>query len=162
MCKKTILNKIISLTLALVLSVFTFVAPAAYAADENIGVSPNPPFIGTGNEIVPYSENKPKTIWSWSNGQYNFEGYAQNVVLYTNYMFTGVELFKIVVTNMNKSTPITVRLQRSVGGIDFSASTVKIPAGETATWFPETTASLKYYLSFSNPSNFEGYIVKVA
>lgn len=106
----------------------------------------------------------PTSVWKLNTkGQYNFEGKASWSKLYTNYKFTGVSSVKIKVSNKHSSKQLVVKVIE-VGtvllGTNKTVQTVKVPVSGTTTWTKSISSSEKYYLSFSAPSNFSGYIKK--
>ncbi|MBR2892445.1 MAG: hypothetical protein IKB94_01195 [Clostridia bacterium] len=110
--------------------------------------------------ITPLGLAKPNYTWNWKDGTYHFSGEATQSDLYSNYYFTDAEKFRISIIN-NYSHSLTVKLLRSIPGIDFSASTETIPANESKTWEVNVTKSLKYCLKFYAACEFTGCIERI-
>lgn len=132
-----------------------------YAADKNIGVSPNPEYISE-SVIQPYGTSAPRNVWNLaSKGRYNFSGQAKYDNLYSNYKLTGVSRAKIAVYNYSSST-LTLKvvkdgfLYSTVLSTQVSGNTTKNPA----VFYVNLDASKNYILIFMSPSNFSGYIEK--
>lgn len=153
-------KKILSVLLVMTIIGASSSVFASAATNANIGVSETPPII-TESEIVPFGVSKPSKNWDLnSQGRYNFSGNSYGQDLYSNYNLTGVEKARIYVKN-NRSTSLTVKLLKSQTGIDWSVSTMKIAAGEEATWTASNLdKSAKYILKFYGPSDFSGWIEK--
>lgn len=132
-----------------------------YAADKNIGVSPNPEYISE-SVIQPYGTSAPRNVWNLaSKGRYNFSGQAKYDNLYSNYKLTGVSRAKIAVYNYSSST-LTLKVVKD--GFLYSTVLSTQVAGNTtknpAVFYVNLDASKNYILIFMSPSNFSGYIEK--
>lgn len=86
-----------------------------------------------------------------------FKGKANGSYLYTNSCFTGKENVGYVLTN-NINTKLTVKLYK-IGGM-FAVKTLTIDGNSTSVGkIYGLESSEKYYLRFSYPSDFDGYVV---
>lgn len=144
------MKRFISLLVTILMSVLCFAVPVYASSDDD-------PNFTTAS--ITRDNNIPTATWDLSTyGTYYFSGYAQNSApLYTLYNFTGKSTFHIVVTNLGY-TMITVRLYKN-GIIDTEQTNFSVAAGNTAEiWVTGLSASSKYYLQFSAPCSFSGYI----
>lgn len=147
-------KKLLSIFLLIALSISIFSTPIAHAAYFGETLAE------VDNAIMPYSYYKPDTTWNWNDGIYKFSGSASRSDLYTNHYFTDATTFHIYVKNNHSTQTLTVKLLRSIPGIDFSASTKKIEPGKELKWDVEVTPTTKYLLKFYAPCEFEGYIYR--
>ncbi|AFQ45256.1 hypothetical protein [Desulfosporosinus meridiei] len=70
------------------------------------GVSPTEPTDQT-KDITPQGTGIPTSVWNIvDNGQYDFSGYSNYQVLYTNYKFTGKTSYTVRITNTGSSNLI--------------------------------------------------------
>lgn len=148
-------RKILSVFVLIILSMSLSATPMAQAIYSG-EVLTKP----TAVVLTPFGQAKPNYTWNWEDGTYYFSGEATHSDLYSNYYFTDAEKFRIRVIN-NYNYPLTVKLLRSIPGIDFSASTEEIPANESKTWEVNVTKSLKYCLKFYAACEFTGCIERI-
>lgn len=147
MNKKTFSKKFISI-LAFVLS-FTFAcSPLASAAN-----------VDTDDVISPQSLYTPTQLWNWNNGPYEFSGVADSSDLYTNYYFTNASQVVIHVDNLHETERLKVRvIIKRDQGIQISTDTTYIEPGHSEEWTVNLDSNKSYFLRFSGPSDFEGWI----
>ncbi len=120
-------------------------------------------FAANDEVSTPYGLNKPTVYWDFDDGQYNFAGEADYSDLYSEYLFTDASKVEIYVDNNHASKQLTVKLLKQIPySVDWSQSTVKIPAGEDCKWEVNISADDTYILKFSGPSDFDGYIKRVS
>lgn len=153
-----------SLIMLVVFCIGLLATTTAKASDyEGINLSMTPPFIyeegiHARDTIAPSKDNV------YENGtQKNVYGEAGNSTLYTNKCFYGVN--KITGSIINESNKkLKVRLYKYAGNLRVSTSkTVTINAGSKGSFhFDELDSNTYYYLSFSSPSNFHGFVAGVA
>ncbi len=153
------MKKIVSLLVAILMSMLCFAAPV-YAD----GDSDNDPAV---IEIITDRSNAiPTDIHNLStNGQYTLVGEAYGSAdLYSNRLFTGTSLMGISVTNRGASHTITVKLYRrhNVGG-NYPYSTYvtsfNVAPGHSNCINQSVSSYGYYYLSFSAPCIFDGYVI---
>ncbi|KYG90733.1 hypothetical protein A0U40_07100 [[Bacillus] sp. KCTC 13219] len=157
-----------SLSAVLVFSAHTFVNAEdadikerniiSFDAQENIGVSDQPPILVLTDKVTTYGTDRPLSKWDLStNGKYNFSGGASNSTLYTDYYFTGKNQVTLVIKNNSFSNFLDVGLAEVslLGGTVWGA---QIGLGKTLTITIPVDSSKKYYLAFGAPSNFTGSI----
>lgn len=109
-----------------------------------------------------YSTNDntyPRTTWNLSTrGKYDFSGDAYGkATLYSNYLFTGVDRLDITVFNTGTNS-ITVTVKKD-GLIDTVVGSFTVSAGGTAVKYYDVDDNSKYYLCFSGPCHFNGWIM---
>lgn len=135
---------------------------SAYAADNNVGVSPKPSYINQEG-ITTYGTKEPKQNWNLSTkGRYNFSGVAENNSLFSNYKLTGVSRAKISVYNYSSETLYMSVLKdglifnQTIQSNQIAGNTTSKPV----TFYVNLDSSSKYILFFEAPCNFKGYIEK--
>ncbi len=135
------------------------------SADELNGLTPNPNYFSTSvGDIVTYDNYIPTTVWNLStSGVYNFNGSANGQAsLYTNYLFTGVDTLAISVKNNHKSNALKVKVCQRINlgknSISKTIDSFTVYSGNTYSTSVKVSSSNRYYLEFSSPSNFNGYI----
>jgi hypothetical protein len=135
----------------------------AFAADENIGVSPFKP--GTNTGIETRTTSKPGYFETYdiaSLGKYKFSGQAANESLYTNYSFIGCTAYDIQVKNLKGSNAesLDVVVYKSPAiGTDKKLKSVTVKGQITKNI---SISSLKtgdrVFIEFKAPSHFSGWI----
>lgn len=92
-----------------------------------------------------------------NNEKMPFSGKADISSLYTNNHFTGKESVYYSITNNHTSKTLTVKRHRK--GSLFASETITVAPGKTVTGnFNSLNKSGRYYLKFSAPCDFEGYV----
>lgn len=149
-------NMLSIMTFALIF-ILSAVFSTTASAEENFGVSTEPPTINEG-EITPFGLIKPgaSSVVDISKSTLKFSGVANNSTLYTNSHFTGQSSATYNIKNY-RSGSLTVKVFKK-GGI-FSTQKIVISAGATGGGgIPSLDKSAYYYLSFNAPSNFSGSV----
>ncbi|MGG2109085.1 hypothetical protein ABFY60_01160 [Lysinibacillus pakistanensis] len=131
-----------------------------YETQENVGVNDVGPGLGDPNVIVPFGTSKPTSTWDLSTkGIYTFDGSSSGPTLYTNYLLTGKSSVEIYATNQNNQFSLKFKLKRKDLIFDSTIKSFEIPAGKDGTFtVPSLDTSSNYYLEFSPPNKFYGYI----
>ncbi len=128
---------------------------------ENVGVSKKEPKSLSSKEtgeIGTYGLSKPSTsnVVDLTIEQMGFQGSAEGSTLYTNSYFKGKSTITYSITN-NSSTKLTVKIFTENGW--FATETLIVNANSTSTGTVSgLNTSTLYYMSFSAPSNFKGYV----
>lgn len=148
-------KKLLSIFLLIVLSTSMFTTPMAHATYFGETLAE------VNNSVMPYEFYKPDRTWNWDDGTYPLNGSASRSDLYSNYFFTDAKIFHIYIKNNHSNQTLTVKLLRSIPGVDLSASTKKIEPGKDLEWDVKVTSTTKYLLKFYSPCKFEGYIYRV-
>lgn len=158
-----IVKKISSLIMATVM--ISNINSVFVSADELNGLTTNPNYFSTSvGDISTYDNTIPTNVWNLSSsGMYNFNGSANGQAsLYTNYLFTGVNTLAISVKNNHKSNALKVKVCQRINVGDYSISktieSFTVYSGNTVSRSVKVDSSKRYYLEFSSPSNFNGYI----
>lgn len=110
-------------------------------------------------EVNPFGLGKPgeKKVENLNDGQMNFAGVASSSVLYTNNNFTGKSTVNYQIKN-NSNKKLTIKLYE-YGALFLSTKKLTIDPNSTSTGTLYNLCSSKsYYLSFSAPSDFSGYV----
>lgn len=133
------------------------------SSTEYKNLSVNPPIL-CEKGISTYGLGSPSTDNVYANGTQSYvSGEANNSKLYTNKCFYGVS--KITASIVNESDKkLTVRLYNYVGAARIATTkTATISAGSKGSFhFDGLKSTTYYYLSFSAPSNFHGFVGGVA
>ena len=152
-----------SLVFALTLSLgFGFKALASSEPEpenENVNVSTEPPVVSIEEDsISPSTIDKPKesSYVDLTKEQLNFSGSANNSTLYTNKHFKGKTKISYSVKN-SSSSDLKVKIFKAGAFFSTDSFTVKAKSTLTGTISGLDKSDL-YYLSFSAPSNFSGYV----
>lgn len=128
------------------------------SSHENYNVSSVPPIAEP--EITPFGIDPParSNVQNLNSGKLTFSGYADRSTLYTNKNFTGKSRVTVSVTNWHEKE-LTVKVICKDDILKFPVYTTKVPAnaGRSVTVTGLDSNKL-YYLSFSAPSDFEGYV----
>lgn len=155
-------KKLMSLVMSAVMA--ASISSISVSADELNGVTQSPHYLSTlVSDTATYGNYIPSNVWNLSSsGMYNFNGQANGqAALYTNYLFTGVNSLAISVKN-NHNTELKVKVRRrySIGSMPASSTvtTFTVNKNSTVSKSVSVNANYKYYLEFSSPSNFNGYI----
>lgn len=140
----------------------SFSTSALAAKPVDVGVSTEPPDVTedsqSEDEFTTYTIAKPSTssVVDLTKNTMYFSGVANNSTLYTNSHFKGKSTITYKITN-NSSTDLIVKIYKS--GAWLSTETLTVNANSTSTG---TVSSLSkselYYMSFSAPSDFSGYV----
>ena len=145
-------------SLAAVTAMLASVAAMPVSA-ENVGLTfSEPTAISDTNGVTPRTNEYPTEIWNISiYGRYNFAGQGNGSAdLYTNYMFTGVDSLLVHVENEG-DTAITVKVMKK-GIIRTTIHTFTVPANSIKIETVNVNANSNYYLAFSCPGRFSGYV----
>lgn len=145
-----IMKKTFSVFAALLLAMLCFVSPVYAESDAD-----------TNSEYTTRTNDIPTEDWDLSVlGQYNLSSYAQGTaLLYSNYNFTGVSQLGVSVRNLGQNYTITVKIVRNTWLLDYTVRTFYVSPGERAVLQESVTSSGRYYLSFSSPCCFDGFVV---
>ena len=146
-------------SLAAVTAMLAAVAAMPVSA-ENVGLTfSEPTVISDTNGVTPRTNEYPTEIWNISiYGRYNFAGQGNGSAdLYTNYMFTGVDPLLVHVENEG-DTAITVKVKKKGTIITTTVHTFTVPANSIKIETVDVNANSNYYLAFSCPSKFSGYV----
>lgn len=156
--KKNLLSILTILTLLLPLIIPSKVV--ASTNNVNIGITPPISSENTNDDITPYDVFPPSIIVNLRNyGTMNFSGEAQNSQLFLDKGFTGVSNIYIWIENFHPSSTLRMSVHRmEVIGTTIVA-TYDFEVGTGGGVFVNGLNSNKnYYISFSAPSNFAGYV----
>ena len=153
------MKKIVSLLITVLMTMLCFSIPVYAEGDAD-----NAPT--TTGIITDRSNSIPTAIYNLStSGQYNFSGEAYGTAdLYTEYLFTGVSSIGVSVNNRGANHTITVTLYRrhNVGG-SFQYSTFvdsfPVSPGHSNCINKSVSSSGYYYVAFSAPCIFDGYVI---
>jgi hypothetical protein len=179
--KKTIRMAFLSLALPLSLSLSTLSASAEEApiiieevspplslsselVETNLNVSTKLPSDAVIDEsskgpviITPYGTGTPTSSHNLvTSGQMNFSGQASHSTLYTNKFFTGTSNLEVYVDS-RISTDLTFKVYKNTSSSPIYTGKVT-GGGVKAVTFAGLSSTGKYYISFSAPSNFTGYV----
>lgn len=132
----------------------------SHETQENIGVNDVEPGIGNKDLITTYGTSKPTSIWNLSTkGRYPFRGSSNSSTLYTDYLLTGKSSAEIFVNNTDHQYSLKFRVKqkdlifdKTVGG------PYEVPLGRSGTVTVSLNKSSNYYIEFTGPNNFNGYI----
>ena len=144
------IKKIISLLIACTLSILCFAIPVYAESDSDTD----------SGTTVTRDNSRPTANWNLStNGQYNFSGYAAGTAdIYSLYNFTGVDPMCISVRNLGSTYTITVKLIKNAL-IDYTVETFTVAPGQRRVVTVDVSSTSRYYLSFSAPCSFDGFIL---
>lgn len=122
-----------------------------------LNTTTNPDYLDDG--ISTYDNSIPSSTWNLSTkGIYYFSGNGTGQAnIYTLYNFTGVSRLDMTVINTG-DTSIKVRVRKN-SLIDTTVTTFTVSAGDTVVKSVDVDKDNKYYLSFSSPCDFEGWIL---
>jgi hypothetical protein len=151
---------IILTSLALFLTLTT--SPIVYADFENVNVGIFPPAVSEESDtgITPQFTFPPTNVVNLAtNGTMNFQGSATGSTLFLNNAFTGVTKIFIWCENFHPSSTLTMTLHKMnlIGTTTIGTYKLEVGTGG-GTFVGGLDSSAKYYLSFSAPSNFSGYV----
>lgn len=137
-----------------------FVNEVVYETQENVGVNDVEPGVGEPNIIVPYGTSKPTSTWDLSTqGRYTFSGSANSFVsLYTNYLLTGKSSVKIYVRNNDHQYSLKFKVKRKDLIFDNTVKSYELALGKDTTINLTLDKSSNYYIEFTGPNTFSGYI----
>lgn len=121
-----------------------------------------PPVVSeeSDTEITPQYTNPPTNVVNLAtNGTMDFQGSSTGSTLYLNNAFTGVSKIFIWCENFHSSSTLTVTLYKMnlIGTTTIGSYRFEVGTGG-GTFVSGLDSSAKYYLSFSAPSNFSGYV----
>lgn len=136
-----------------------FKTEVIYETQENVGVNDVEPGVGEPNLIVPYGTSKPTSTWNLSTqGRYDFNGSTSGPTLYTNYLLTGKSSVKIWVRNNHHQYSLKFKVKRKDLVFDNTIGSYEVAVGKDGTFTVSLDKSSNYYIEFSPPNNFSGYI----
>lgn len=129
---------------------------------ESFGVStevPGDPVEEEEGQIRPFGIYKPGSTHDiYMNGRMDFAGVASGSILYTNKNFKGYSSYKMRINNRSSST-LTVKIHKNTTFLDPVVKTYTVSPNSTRYAYPGgLDANQIYFISFSAPSNFNGYI----
>ncbi|WP_301109404.1 hypothetical protein [Sporosarcina sp.] len=132
----------------------------SHETQENIGVNDVEPGIGNKDLIIPYGTSKPTSIWNLSTkGRYPFRGSSNSSTLYTDYLLTGKSSAKIIVNNTDHQYSLKFKVKRKDLLLDSTiGGPYEIPLGKSISVTLSLNKSSNYYIEFTGPNNFNGYI----
>lgn len=148
-----------AMSIASIAAILASIATMPVSA-ENVGLTyTEPAVISDSVEVTPRDNTYPELVWNLSSkGKYEFSGQSNgSAYLYTNYMFTGVDPIVIHVENKGSSA-ITVKVRKKGTIITTTVHTFTVPANSTKIETVNVNSNDYYYLAFSSPNNFTGYI----
>lgn len=126
---------------------------------ENEGVNDVEPGIGNKDLIIPYGTSKPSSIWNLSTkGRYSFKGSSNSSTLYTDYLLTGKSSVNIFVKNTDHQYSLKFKVKRKDLLLDNTIGSYVVPLGKSGTVNLTLNKSSNYYIEFTGPNNFSGYI----
>lgn len=139
------------MTLSLGFGNFTFA--------ENVNVSTEPPVVQDQGGVSTFGLEAPFTSQVWNlvdKKQMDFAGAADGSPLYTNNNFKGKSQVSVNIKNfLDKKLTVVLYKQGSFG----SVTTITVnPNAELLTSINNLDANGLYYLRFSAPSDFKGYV----
>lgn len=125
----------------------------------NIGVTTEMPQLSVDNKILTYSTSKPTILYDIMAGQYNFNGQAAFQNLYTDRIFYGRTSYKLHVKN-NYTEDLIIKVWKKglIGASDIYTYVLSPQKGTLDTTISMEKATDKFYIEFSAPCIFEGYI----
>lgn len=131
-----------------------------YETQENVGVNDVGPGVGDKDLIVPYGTSKPTSTWDLAKkGTYTFNGSSNSAgALYTNYLLTGKSSVKIFVRNNDHQYSLKFKVKRKDLVFDNTIKSYEVPLGKDGSYTLSLDKSSNYYIEFSGPNNFSGYI----
>ncbi|WP_455931122.1 hypothetical protein [Priestia aryabhattai] len=160
--KKVFASTVLGLSLTLASAIG---ANASTNENENVGVSTEIPVVSTDSEstntdggFTVFSIERPSTknVKDLNDGQLSFSGIASGSTLYTNSHFKGKSTIKYHIKN-SSSSKLTVKIISSASL--FASKTLTVNPSSTADGTVKDLDKKKlYYISFSAPSNFSGYV----
>ncbi|WP_059171990.1 hypothetical protein [Bacillus sp. FJAT-27445] len=129
-------------------------------ADINVSTKSPVSTVNDSDIITPFGTSTPTQAHHLVNdGQMDFSGSAQGSALYTNKYFTGKSSVNIYVRNSHSSAKLTVKIIDIDGWFGGVVKTYTIEPGYQLYANPTGLDSKgRYYLEFSAPSNFSGYV----
>lgn len=136
-----------------------FKIEVVYETQENVGVNDIGPGVGEPNQIVPYGTSKPTSTWNLSKkGRYSFNGSSNSSTLYTDYLLTGKSSVKIYVRNNDHQYSLKFKVKRKDLVFDNTVESYELALGKDTTINLTLDKSSNYYIEFTGPSTFSGYI----
>lgn len=128
----------------------------ATSAEENIGVSDNPPAgAETDDGVSTQGLGKPTESYNIKNSSMPFAGVANASDLFTNKYFTGSSSVSIEVHNHHSKT-LKYKLYKK--GKFTAVETFTLKPGKSQISARSLDSKGKYYIKFFAPSNFSGSV----